>query len=382
MSRLGSPRVLWSAAALGALGVVLTFVVSGPARFFLNWVLWFVFLVSVGLGALFVVALEHLVGSHWSIPLRRVPERIASLLLPAVPVGLVALLAMPVLYPWSHAEAAQNPFVAGKLVWLNTGFVGFRTVLFLVLWAGAYVFFCGGSLKQDASHDPAFTVKARRWSPAFMVVFAFSLTILAFDWISSLEPEWYSDIFGVYLFAGTFLCGLAATGLAVVALKNRGRLEGVRQDHLYNVGGYIFAFTVFWSYIAFAQYMLMWYANMPEEVFWYADRIHGPWLPVALLLAAIHFVGPFFLLIARKAKGELTFMKWVGLMVLAGHFLDLYWLIVPSGKMGILAGWQEASFALFFLSGGVLWMRRAMARGEDMPVGDPFLTEGLAFRMH
>ena len=214
-----------------------------------------------------------------------------------------------------------------------------------------------------------------------MAIFALTITVVAFDWISSLEPEWYSDILGVYLFAGSFLAGLAATSLGVLYLTRRGRLEGLRPDHTYNLGAFLFAFTVFWSYIAFAQYMLMWYANMPEEIFWYKQRIEGGWLGVVLLLACVHFFVPFFALIPREKKGDFGRLGRVALLVLAAHLLDLYWMIFPVvGKSPVL-GAPEISFFLCFVGLGLVWVGRAMARGEDMPVGDPFLREGLEFRL-
>jgi hypothetical protein len=214
-----------------------------------------------------------------------------------------------------------------------------------------------------------------------MAIFALSITLVAFDWISSLEPEWYSDIFGIYIFAGAFLGGLAATSIAVVHLMDRGRLPGVRPDHLYNLGGFIFAFTVFWSYIGFAQYMLMWYANMPEEIFWYQQRIEGPWLGMVGLLALVHFVVPFFALIPRDTKGHPRRLRRAAVVILIAHFLDLYWLVFPVVGDSPVFWWPEASFALLFLGVTLLWVRKSMTRGEDMPVGDPFLKEGLEFRL-
>jgi hypothetical protein len=223
-------------------------------------------------------------------------------------------------------------------------------------------------------------VRARRFAPAFMALFAFSITVVAFDWISSLEPEWYSDIFGVYLFAGAFLAGLAATTLAVVALQRAGRLVRVTADHLYNLGALLFSFTAFWSYIAFAQYLLIWYANLPEEVSWYAMRLGGAWGALTLLLALVHFVVPFFALITGDAKADPVRLWRVALLVLAAHLLDLYWLILPSLRRGVLFSWPELAFALLFVGGSVLWLAHAFARGEDMPVGDPFLAEALELR--
>ncbi|MFH2202251.1 MAG: quinol:cytochrome C oxidoreductase [Elusimicrobiota bacterium] len=350
-------------------------------RFWANWLLWFLFLSGTGLGCLFIVALEHLVGARWSVPIRRVCERLSGLLNLAVPLGLIALFSLPVLYPWARPEAAANPLIAGKAAWLNIPFFCARTVVCLALWALCRHIFVGRSLEQDETKDPEITVRLRRAAPAFMFVFALTVTLVSFDWLSSLDPEWYSDIFGVYVFAGFFLAGLAATTLGITYLTKQGRLPGVRFDHIYNLGAFMFAFTVFWSYIGFAQYMLMWYANLPEEVFWYIDRTGGAWGVIALAMAVLHFVIPFFALIPRGAKGDLPHLAKVSIIVLAAHFLDLYWLIFPALGGGPLFSWPELLFAAVFLTAGLLWCRMAMRRGEDMPVGDPFLKEGLEFRL-
>jgi hypothetical protein len=338
-------------------------------------------LLTIGLGCLFLVALEHTVGARWSIPLRRVPERLSGLVLLMAPVALLALFSLPVLYPWTQTEALKNPIIAGKAAWLNMPFFSLRVVASFLLWMVAYRIFVSGSIRQDQDRDPAFNLRARRFAPVFMAIFGITITLVAFDWISSMEPEWYSDIFGVYLFAGTFLAGLAATTLAVLYLKNHGRLTAVGSDHIYNLGGFLFAFTVFWSYIGFAQYMLMWYANMPEEVFWYKDRIQGAWGPLLLVLAVLHFLVPFFMLIPREAKSHPRLLLWVAALMLVAHWLDLYWMIFPVLGHSPLFGWPEISFALLFLSAGLLWIRRSMKHGEDMPTGDPLLSEGLEFRL-
>jgi hypothetical protein len=158
-------------------------------------------------------------------------------------------------------------------------------------------------------------------------------------------------------------------------------MQAIRFDHWYNLGGFLFAMTVFWAYIAFAQYMLMWYGNLPDEVSWYQARTHGAWLGVALLLALLRFFVPFFALVPRDAKGDPRRLLWVSLVVLASHWIDLYWLVFPVLGRTPLFSWPELGFALFFLGGTLLWVRSAMERGEDMPVGDPFLKEGLEFRL-
>jgi len=367
--------------ALGGLGVLVSAFTAGAPRFWANWLIWFLFLFTLALGALFLVALEHLVGARWSVPLRRLPERISTLILPLIPVGLVTLGAVPVLYPGAKPEALHHKVLAGKAFWLSLPFFSTRVIFFMALFVLGLAVLVRGSLKQDQSLDPAFNLRARRFAPAFMGIFAFGVTQIAFDWISGLDPEWYSDIFGIYVFAGAFLAGLAATVLSFNHLRSQGRLESVKRDHLYNLGGFLFAFTVFWSYIGFAQYMLMWYGDMPEEIIWYKARIEGPWLGVALLMGLMHFLIPFFALVTRDSKANPQHLRRVAILMLTAHFMDLYWLIYPVISRTPRFSWPEVSFALFFLGGGMLWLRKAMRMGEDMPVGDAFLREGLEFRL-
>ena len=366
---------------LGAGGAALVYVDAGPARFWANWLVWTIFLLTLGLGNLFLVALERLVGAHWSVPMRRVPERIASLIPLAVPLLIVAFFGVPVLFPWTRAEAAHNPILVAKAPWLNLPFFAIRLVACALVWLLFYSFYVRGSLRQDESRDPDFTVRARKLAPPFMVAFFFSVTILAFDWISSLEPEWYSDMFGVYLFAGTFLSGIAAMAVGVLALIRRGRLPEVKSKHFYNLGSLGLAFTVFYAYIGFAQYMLIWYANLPEEVVWFKHRIEGAWYPVALLLPLLSFLIPFFLLIGSVGKKNPTLLRIAMLSILLGHFVDLYWLIFPVLGPQPLFGWPELAMACLFLGLGFLQIRRAMGHGADMPVGDPLLAKGLEWQL-
>lgn len=366
---------------LGAAGAAGVYLSAGPARFWANWLVWTLFLLTLGLGNLFLVALERLVGAHWSVPMRRVPERIASLIPLAIPMLFVAFAALPVLFPWTHEEAKHNPILMAKAPWLNLPFFAIRLAVCALVWMLFYRFYVRGSLRQDESKDPGFTVRARKVAPGFMVVFFFSVTILGFDWISGLEPEWYSDMFGVYMFAGTFVSGIAAMALGVLGLIRRGRLPEVKDKHFYNLGTLGLAFTVFYSYIGFAQYMLIWYANLPEEVVWFKHRIEGAWQPIALLLTLLHFFLPFFLLIGSVGKKSPGLLRIAMLSILFGHFVDLYWLVFPVLGAQPLLGWPELAMACFFLGLGFLQIRRAMGRGADMPVGDPLLAKGLEWQL-
>jgi len=373
--------VLWAALAVGGVGVVTTYLVDGASRFWANWLLWFVVMVCVALGALFIVALQHVTGATWSVPLRRAPERIAALTPWLVPVALIALFSLPVSFSWTQPGAGANPAVALKTSWLNYPFFIARLAVCVALWVWSYRILVGGSVRQDETRDPTATIRLRRYSPIFMILLALTLTAFAFDWVSSLEAGWYSDIFGVYLFAGAVTSAIAATSLVVIYLYRRDRLPGVTADHLYNLGGLLFGFTIFWGYIAFSQYLLQWYANLPEEVFWFQQRTVGSMESVFILLGIGHFFVPFLALMSRKDKQNWRRLRWVSVWVLFMEFVDVFWLISPIQGAGLHLGWPEASFALFFLAAGLLVVTRAMRMGEHMPVGDPFLADGLKFHL-
>ncbi len=187
-------------------------------------------------------------------------------------------------------------------------------------------------------------------------------------------------MFGVYIFAGTFLAGIASMALGVLALLRQGRLPEVKTKHYKNLGTLGLAFTVFLAYIGFAQYMLIWYANLPEEVVWYKHRLEGAWQPVALLLPLLLFVVPFFLLLGGKAKERPAVLGAAAISILLGHLVDIYWMIFPIlGKTPRL-GWPELAMACLFVGLGGLQLRRALRRGADVPVGDPLLAKGIGWQ--
>jgi hypothetical protein len=380
MNSRSTTGILISGALLGLAGMLGFGLTNDVTRFWANWIVWLLFILTIALGCLFIVGLEHVIGAKWSVPIRRVPERLAGLLLLITPVLLVALLSLRHLYPWANPKLA-DPLIATKSAWLNMPFFIIRVLICLALWLIAYRIYVNGSLRQDQSKDPRFNVCARRLAPMLMIILGITITVIAFDWISSLEPAWYSDIIGVYVFAGTFLAGLSASTLLLLYLMARNRLFGVRSGHVHNLGGFMFAFTVFWSYIGFSQFMLMWYANLPEEVFWYKERLNGLWLPILIVMALLHFLVPFLLLIPREAKSNPLRLAAASLSILVAHWLDLYWLVMPARGGNPRFGLLELSFALFFLCMALLWIRQSLNRNEDMPVGDPFLKEGLEFRL-
>jgi hypothetical protein len=311
-------------------------------RSVLNNIVGFLFLASVAGGALFLIALEYLAGAVWSVPMRRVNEFLAGLM-PVVP-----LLAIPLLFhlsdafSWTQAGATQ---VEGGQVsnspYLNVNFFVARFIGVFLLLNLFYFLFTRNSVKQDTTGDPKLTTRNVRLAAVFMPLFAILITVIAIDWAMSLDPHWYSTIFGVYYFAGTVLAGLAASTYVIVRFHEAGYLPGLQRDHFYSLGALLFAFINFWAYIAFSQFLLIWYANLPEETVWFIRRWSGGWQYVSILLIIVHFVVPYFALLMQDSKMDPKRLKVMAIWILFAHLLDIYWLVMPSYSEGVPLSWME-----------------------------------------
>jgi hypothetical protein len=216
-----------------------------------------------------------------------------------------------------------------------------------------------------------------------MPLFALTLTFASFDWLMSLEPYWFSTIYGVYIFAGVVASGLAAITIMVVWLRAAGLLgdDLVRGEHLYSLGALLFTFTCFWAYIAFSQFMLIWYASIPEETVYFLQRTQDGWLEVSIALALVRFVVPFFLLLSRPAKMNPRLLLIVSILILAGQLLDLYWLIMPQLHVSARFGWQELGPPALLTGIAVLMLVRFLSERRLVAVGDPWFEESCRFHL-
>jgi hypothetical protein len=372
-------RMLRSLAAVGLLSV-LAGVLFAPQRTWPSLLLVTYFLVSMSLAGAFFVALQYVTGSSWSVALRRVPETLA-LLLPAAGAALFfVLLARPSLYPWAALDAGAEALHGFKALWLNRPFFLARAAAYLVVWALLARAIVSTSRRQDADGALAHTERNEKLSAVFIVVFALTFWLAAFDWVMSLEPHWSSTIFGVYNFAGMFLGGLAAITVLAVWLVRLGPLRGVlTANHLHDLGRLLFAFSTFWAYIWFSQYMLIWYANFPEETTYYVRRMQGAWQTLFLLNLFLNWVVPFFVLLPRSSKRSSTTLVRAAFAVLAGRWLDLYLMIVPlrAGGPPPLGLWEigpVVAAGTLGLLGFFHYLRQASA----VPRRDPRWAESLA----
>ncbi len=367
----------------GIIILALAFVFT-PQRAFFDYLWIYLFMVSISVGSLALVALEYLVGATWSTPFRRITEILASMTPVLIILAIPLFFGLHDLFHWTHTEAVQNDAVLkSKSSYLNIEFFSARTAFCLLMWFLFYFLITRNSEKQDENGDPIYTKKNVTLSTIFAPLFVISITITAVDWAMSLEPHWFSTMFGVYYFAGTVVAAFAATTLVSVQLKTKGYLDPrIKNNSFYSLGTLIFGFNVFWAYIAFSQFLLIWYADLPEETFWLIHRWEGSWKYVSIALIFFHFVLPFLILVGRNAKTNIGLLRFMAPWMLAAHALDLYWLIFPTLFKGSAAfGWQELSFPLIVIGLTMVVFKMRADKKNLIPVKDPKLQAGLDFHL-
>ena len=308
----------------------------GWSSFFRSYILNYAFAMSLAQGGLFFVMVQHLTRAAWSVAVRRVAELVAGLL------PLLCLFGLPILipvwsgdaqvYPWANAsEVALDPIVQAKAAYLNPTFFTLRLLAYFGIWVVLVRVFVGSSLAQDRSGSHELTERMRRLSPVGVLLYAFTTTFFAIDLLMSLTPHWYSTIYGVYYFAGSTVGFFALLAIMLFFMQLGGLLRGsVTAEHLHDIGKYMLGFTIFWTYIAFSQYMLIWYADLPEETeFYFVRQQTSWWIGVTLALLIGHFAVPFFALLPRGAKRNSVWLASVATLVMAMHWLDIYYLVGP-----------------------------------------------------
>ncbi len=317
---------------VGGLGASYALKGDDVEQFFYSYITAYMFFLSLSLGGLFFVLVQHATRAGWSIVVRRLSENVM------ITLPLMAVLLLPILvgvhdvFEWSHENVVANDAVlTAKQPYLNTGSFYIRAFVFIAIWSILSLAYHRWSTSQDRASDPIRFSDRMTWmAPLGLILFGLSLTFAAFDYMMSLDPHWFSTVFGVYYFAGCVLVIHATLVLLALALQRSGYLRGVvTSEHYHDLGKMMFAFTVFWAYIAFSQYMLIWYANVPEETYWYAYRGQGSWLWLSIALPIVRFAIPFFALISRWPKRNPKILAVWAVFILFGELLDMFWLIQP-----------------------------------------------------
>jgi hypothetical protein len=336
------------AGAVGLLASLAIYFTMAPDRFFRAYLTAFMLVLGISLAALVFVMIFHATRTGWGIVVRRLLEGMASNLLWLwvlfIPVALAMLFSEKThLYEWNIDAVVQaDTILQGKRGFLNAGFWLARAALYFSIWGFLAWFYLRHSVAQDASGDVAHTDRMQRLAPVGILAYALTTSLAALDWMKSLEPHWFSTIFGVYFFAASCAASFAFLILLVLLLQRLGKLQGqITPEHYQDMGKLLFAFGVcFWGYIAFSQFMLIWYGNLPEETIWFLARGQGGWYGVSMVIFFGHFLIPFVGFMSRHMKRRRATLVTAATWMLVMAFVDFYWIIIPQVPADLLARMQ------------------------------------------
>ncbi|HLB44657.1 MAG TPA: hypothetical protein VJK49_04660 [Candidatus Limnocylindrales bacterium] len=379
------------AAVAGAVGLValVAGAFASPEQFFRSYLPAYVFVFGIALGSLALLMLQHLTGGAWGMMIRRLIEA-ASRTLP-----LVAVLFLPVLFGLRHLyiwsipeEVAQDAILQDKSVYLNAGFFLARAAFYFGIWLTFAYFLNRWSADQDRQKPAGDQRKFRVLSGPGLLVYGLTVTFASVDWVMSLDPHWFSTIFGMLFMVGQALSAMAFT-IAMLAIcapdePFHGRLKAI---HFHDLGKLMFALVMLWAYLAFSQFLIVWAGNLPEEIPWFIARLNGGWQWIALVIVIGHFALPFLLLLSSDLKRNVRALSLVAAAIVLMRFVDTYWLIVPAfAHDGDPAAFHPHWMDLAALVGlGGLWLTvffRVLQGRERLPMNDPYFKDALAHGGH
>ena len=378
----GLQKLSLSLMAVGVLALIASFSLDHTVGW-VDYLVNTVFFVTMSVSGLFFLSITGVLQASWLTPMKRIPESMTKFL----PIGFILMLAvyfgMHTIYEWTHTEMVMNdPILSQKTAWLNVPGFMIRMVIIFAVW----MFFSWRqraiSAETDANPEGYNVKKVMATSSIGIIGFALAICVAAFDWVMSIEPHWFSTIFGVYIFAGSFVSGMAFITITTIKLREWGYFQGyITDNHLHDLGKFLFGFSVFWAYIWISQYLLIWYANIPEETMYYVDR-HHHWGAVFWINLGLNFIAPFFLLMSRPAKRNPKRLLLVCSILFVGHFVDLYLMVAPKifhhhgahlKGFGIIQLLEWLGFFGLF----IFVVGKALSKVKLAPTGDPQLEEGL-----
>jgi hypothetical protein len=363
---------------LGLVGLVVGFA-TDHAQFYKSYLLGYVFVLGIPIGSLALLMIHHLSGGRWSLVLRRTFEASARTL------PLMAVLFLPIilgihdLYEWSHAEVvASDPIIRHKAAYLNqAGFI-LRSVAYFVIWSVMALVLARWSAQQDTEDFPL--ARFNKVSGPGVLVLGLTVTFASVDWVMSLDPHWFSTLFGLWFLVGMALTALAFSIVVASLLHNNHHMaRALSMDRFHDYGTLLYAFIMLWAYLSYSQFLIIWSANLPEEIPYYLKRFGNGWQGITLVIIAGHFVLPWLLLLFRVNKRITRRLVAVASFMLVMRFLDVFWLIAPWVKQGAFGvHWMDiaAVLGVFGLwTGAFCYLLKGRAL---LPVGDPYLPEALA----
>ena len=390
--------VALSLIAIGVLSIIGLWVTSGSsadpreqARFWASLLQNSVFFLLVVNASMFFICITTLAWGGWQMSFRRVPEAISAVI-PVVGVICAAILLAIVfgdnhtIYHWTDAEHVKHDeILSHKKGFLNKTFFTVVTVLTVLLWS-----VLGWKMRQlsrSLDNEPLATLDERKkyifrntvWAALYIVVFSLTvMSSLPWLWLMSIDAHWYSTMYSWYTFASTFVSGVALIALFVVFLKNNGYLEYTNDEHLHDLGKFMFAFSVFWTYLWFSQFMLIWYANIPEETIYFQPRAHGIYKGIFWMMFIINFIAPLLILMRRSAKRNYGTITFMALVIIFGHWLDFYQMVFPAVSPDKVPNIiYDLGVALGFVGLIMYSTGRALTKAPLLARNHPFVKESL-----
>jgi hypothetical protein len=373
-------------------GVGITGLIASGVGFFLNheqfffsYLTSYTFFTSFALAALCLVMVHHSTRSSWGTVLLRIPETFSSNIWIWALFFIPILLGMGTLYSWTDpAYVAGDPIMEGKVPYLNEPFFIIRQIIYFGVWGWLGYRLHKASVEMDLTRDWGLTTLMRKISAPGILIFALTLAFASFDWLMSLDAHWFSTMFGVYFFAMSFQALFPMLFLLIIWMQSKGILENtISRGHIYDLGAWFFAFTVFYAYIAFSQFFLIYYANIPEATIWFHHRLEGSWAFISYSLIIGRFAIPFLVLLNRDSKHSMKVLISTSVLVLLMHFIELYWIAMPiMHGHGISISWMD--FTLIFGLGGIFFglFFQKLKKHNLVPVNDPKLEESIAKHYH
>lgn len=370
-------QALAIAAAIGIVALLWAVFISqaSPSRIWANlWMnaLMFLFL---GLGALFFWTVNVLGESTWQINIQRILESMAL----TIPFSLILfILAFPGLthiFEWTHTEHLDH-ILEKKAPYLNIPFWMVRLAIYFIFWSFFAIYLRRVSVKNDFEPADNYLRRIRSTSGWFIVFFAISSSMAAWDWLMSIDAHWFSTLYGWYIFSGLFVSALAVIIIIAVAFRHFNILPNINNEHLHDLGKYLFGFSIFWAYLWLSQFLLIWYSNIPEETFYYVERVKH-FETLFYVNVAVNFLLPFLALMTRNSKRQPLYLIIVSIVVLMGHYLDLYLAIMPGavGHEEARIGFLEIALPFFYLAAFLAIVFVMFGKAKPVPENHPYFIE-------
>jgi len=375
VERLEKPALVLG---LGALVLCAALGFRDPAQFFRSYLLAFVFWIGLPLGCGAILMIHYMIGGTWGFPLRRPLESGIKTFFLMVILVLPILFRLPLLYSWADpAKVQADPLLQYKHSYLNVPFFLVRTAIYFAAWLLIAWFLNKWSHRQDETADARLTARLQSLSAAGLLIFGLTITFASVDWVMSLEPHWYSTIYGMIFMMTEALVAMATMTLTAILLAKHESLAGMVTPRILNdYGNLLLVFTMLWAYLSFSQYLIIWGGNLREEIPWYMSRARAGWTGVALLLIIFHFAIPFLLLLSRFVKRRAELLGWLAAGLIVMSLVDIFWLVTPAfnhaGPEFHLTDW----LAILGIGGLWLWRYASQLKGRPLlPLHDPRLKE-------